>query len=101
MNRDVFGGVFFNVRYADSAAPVYGATVLLARNNVEVGTYTTDQDGKTDTVFLESGEGYTALISAEGFFEKEFDLLPIKLDNILIQTAELFPKYSKSEGNAI
>ncbi|MBQ6701461.1 MAG: hypothetical protein IJN17_00730 [Clostridia bacterium] len=92
MNRLPIGYLTVNVRFANGASPVGDSRIVLEKNGSFFGEFFTDADGKTDTIPLSAGDIYSMKVYADGFYEKEYNDIPIVGKITTLQNVNLFPR---------
>ena len=81
-----------NVRYANSAVPIDQANIEVTDNG-SVSSYKTGKDGKSEYIYLNSGNNNRVVVSANNFLEKIIDNIPIADGFVSIQNVEMFPEF--------
>lgn len=99
MNEQDMGYFLLNVSYANYAAPIGNANIIVQSDSVST-QYISGNDGKTERIPLPSGK-YSITVSAIGFFDKTFYDISITDRLTTIINAELFPLYNVQEGNIL
>ena len=84
------GFLLVNVRYANGAVPVVGASVVLEKEGAEIGEFFTDGGGKTPKISLVEGE-YGLSVLSRGFAAEERESVAVFGGITTLQSFCLFP----------